>query len=233
MRRDSSEMRFRSWIMALGLPLLILPIITFLAVGSATAGPSHELFGTTESRNNSLRPFPKWTGVLERYFRTAGTKEGSCTAKTFNKCHAQRWQDLVDQLRGQDLTSQLQAVNGFMNKTRYIVDPINWGLKDYWATPGQFFAKFGDCEDYAIAKYLTLKRLGVAPGIMRIVVLQDMNLRVAHAVLAVYTDSGIVILDNQIRQAVLSSVIRHYKPIFSINEEAWWLHRGRRRANRG
>ena len=42
-----------------------------------------------------------------------------------------------------------------MNRSPYIVDPINWGVKDYWESPGQFFSRKGDCEDYAIAKYLT------------------------------------------------------------------------------
>ena len=135
---------------------------------------------------------------------------------------------MIDRLQGQDLTTQLQVVNTFMNERRYIVDPINWGVRDYWSTPGQFFAKFGDCEDYAIAKYLTLKRLGMPAASMRIVVLQDLNLRIAHAVLAVYTEDGIIILDNQIRGTVQASVIRHYKPIFSINEDAWWLHRPKR-----
>jgi len=175
-----------------------------------------------------LRPFPKWTGMLERYFADAGAQPGPCTAKVFNKCHAQRWQEMINQLQGQDLTAQLEMVNTFMNKRRYIVDPVNWGLRDYWSTPGQFFAKYGDCEDYAIAKYLTLKRLGVPTARMRIVVLQDLNLGVAHAILAVYTGDGIIILDNQIQRTVQASVIRHYKPIFSINEDAWWLHRPRR-----
>jgi len=219
---------------------MILAIAMFsiaaLTAAAAAAGPSPALFGTQEIRNDNLRPFPKWTGMLARYFADAGTNPGPCTAKVFNACHARRWQELINQLQGQDLTTQLNAVNMFMNKRRYIVDPINWGVQDYWSTPGQFFAKFGDCEDYAIAKYLTLKRLGVSAGKMRIVVLQDLNLGIAHAVLAVYSSDGIIILDNQIKRMVQASVIHHYQPIFSINEEAWWLHRAKsakRRDKRG
>ena len=61
---------------------------------------------------------------------------------------------------------------------------------------------------------------------MRIVVLQDLNLKVAHAVLVVYIDGKALVLDNQITKVVESKRIKHYKPIFSINEGAWWLHRG-------
>ncbi|NQV58353.1 MAG: transglutaminase-like cysteine peptidase [Alphaproteobacteria bacterium] len=217
-------MNIRAWAIICG----VLSVFVLTAGHAALAGPSADLFGTQEVRNNNLRPFPKWTGMLERYFADAGAQPGPCTAKVFNKCHAQRWQEMINQLQGQDLTAQLEMVNTFMNKRRYIVDPVNWGLRDYWSTPGQFFAKYGDCEDYAIAKYLTLKRLGVPTARMRIVVLQDLNLGVAHAILAVYTGDGIIILDNQIQRTVQASVIRHYKPIFSINEDAWWLHRPRR-----
>lgn len=208
--------------------VLLGSVLALTVARGATAGATApaDLFGTKEIRNANLRPFPKWTGMLQRYLKDAKAKPGPCTAKAFNKCHAERWMALIDRLQDQDLATQVQAVNTFMNEAPYIIDPVNWGLKDYWATPSQFFGRNGDCEDYAIAKYLTLKRLGTSPANMRIVVLQDLNLRIAHAVLAVYTGDGIMILDNQISRAVQASVIRHYKPIFSINEDAWWLHRG-------
>ena len=60
---------------------------------------------------------------------------------------------------------------------------------------------------------------------MRIVIVQDLNLKVAHAILAVYVDGTIKILDNQIKQVVDAETIRHYRPIYSVNEDAWWLHR--------
>ena len=195
------------------------------AAASAQGVSRPPLFGTVEVRNDNLTPFPKWTGMLERLFAKQGTIDGSCTATTFNKCHQERWQALLDAERGKPLLEQLQAVNRFMNETRYIVDPINWGVRDYWATPRQFFSKNGDCEDYAIAKYVTMKQLGVPARDMRIVVLQDLNLSVAHAVLAVFVEGRVMIMDNQIKQVVNDRTIRHYRPIFSINEEAWWLHR--------
>ncbi len=214
-------MNIRSWIL---IPAL-LPLLALAAGRPAVARSLPALFGTEETRVDNHRPFPKWTGMLERYFDDAGAKPGVCISRFFNGCHAKRWGDLIDRLKGHDLTRQLDAVNSFMNKARYTVDSINWGVRDYWATPGQFMAKYGDCEDYAIAKFLTLKRLGVDARNMRIVVLQDMNLRIPHAVPAVYTGSGITILDNQIKRTVQASAIRHYRPVFSINEEAWWLHR--------
>ena len=60
---------------------------------------------------------------------------------------------------------------------------------------------------------------------MRIVVMNDMNLKSAHSVLVVYLDGEALILDNQIAQVINAKRIRHYKPIYSINERNWWLHR--------
>ena len=99
-------------------------------------------------------------------------------------------------------------------------------MRDYWATPKQFFDRNGDCEDYAISKYISLRNLGLPVEDMRIVVLNDLNLKIAHAMLVVYLDGEALVLDNQITQVINARRIRHYKPIYSINERNWWLHRG-------
>lgn len=196
----------------------------------APARPGH-LFGYGETENDNLAPFAKWNGMLKRYFADARrelaegrNRPGGCEESFFNVCHYAEWTSLIERLRGRGLMEQLRAVNAHMNEAPYITDPRNWGVPDYWATPAEFFEKDGDCEDYAIAKYLTLRRLGVPANRMRIVVLQDMNLRVGHAVLAVYDDNAVYILDNQISEVVEDTAIRHYRPLYSINEAAWWLH---------
>jgi predicted transglutaminase-like cysteine proteinase len=124
---------------------------------------------------------------------------------------------------GDDLET-LDAINRMVNAVRYIPDEENWGAPDHWATPGEFYRRSGDCEDFAIAKYVALKALGFDPSRMRIVVLVDEELRKHHAVLMVDSERGRMILDNQIAQVVRDSEIKHYRPIYSINEEAWWLH---------
>ena len=205
--------------------LRLAPLIVLLALGVPQARAELSLFGTTATESRNLQPFPKWTDMLRRHIEERGKAPGSCEESRFNQCHYARWMALVDSLRGLPLGEQLDRVNSDMNKHRYILDIVNWGVKDYWATPLQFLHKEGDCEDYAIAKFVTLKLAGVDPARMRIVVLQDLNLKIAHAVLAVYEESRIRILDNQIRQVIDSESIRHYQPMYSINETSWWMHR--------
>ena len=62
------------------------------------------------------------------------------------------------------------------------------------------------------------------PKMMRIVVVQDLNLRIPHAILAVYVHDKIMLFDNQIAIVANSSKIHHYRPIFSVSETAWWRH---------
>lgn len=200
---------------------LVLGSPTFAATTPATAS----FFNSVEVKNTNLKKFKKWTGAVERYFAEMAKNEGPCSATEFNKCHYQEWQAFIDSVRGMPRTEQLNRVNKFLNSRRYITDPINWGVKDYWETPGEFFTKNGDCEDYAITKYMTLRDLGFAIDELRIVAVKDLNLRIGHAILAVFLDGDTLILDNQIKVVVQAKKIRHYKPIYSLNENAWWRHK--------
>ena len=105
-----------------------------------------------------------------------------------------------------------------------MLDIQNYGLEDYWAIPRQFLFNGGDCEDYAIIKFFSLRWLGYPMAELRIVVLQDTNLRVPHAVLAIGQGDDALILDNQVPQALPHRRIVHYVPVYSINAQHWWLH---------
>ena len=83
----------------------------------------------------------------------------------------------------------------------------------------------GDCEDYSITKYISLKRLGVPETAMRIVILQDNNLGgIMHAVLHVRVSGKNYILDNQSSSVTAEEDIFHYRPIYAINRSAWWTY---------
>ncbi len=183
------------------------------------------LFGSREIRGSSFAPFPKWTGLIERQVNESALYEGPCSALRFNRCHLQEWRALLTSLQGKDRRTQADTVNRFINRAPYIIDPVNYRVSDYWATPLQFLNKDGDCEDYAIAKFISLRELGFTNDQLRIVILDDLNLGVAHAILVVYLEGEVLVLDNQQAKVVPAAKVRHYRPIYSINEEHWWLHR--------
>ncbi|MGH6913570.1 MAG: transglutaminase-like cysteine peptidase, partial [Geminicoccales bacterium] len=183
---------------------------------AATTYPS--LFGTREIASSNLKLFPKWRGVVDRF---AEEKQG-CASPL---CDHEYWKKVLDDLADADRMTQIDTINREMNEKLYVIDPINWGVPDYWATPFQFRRKNGDCEDYAIAKFMALRALGFDNPEMRIVVLNDLNLGIAHAILVVYVDGQALVLDNQIKSVVPADTIRHYQPVYSVNENGWWLHR--------
>jgi predicted transglutaminase-like cysteine proteinase len=176
------------------------------------------LFGTREIYAPNLMMFPKWRQVMARFAEEQDAcPDGGCDRDT--------WGKMIETLRDKDRMEQLRSVNRAMNERRYITDPVNWGVPDYWASPFQFLHKNGDCEDYAIAKFEALRAIGVPNEDMRIVILQDLNLDIAHGILVVYVGDDAWVLDNQIRSVVAADTIRHYQPVYSVNETGWWMHR--------
>lgn len=174
------------------------------------------LFGSTEKRSTSLKAFTKWTTMFDRF-------NASLNSSTGQKEIAQLKTSLQS-LQGLPLDKMATKVNSMMNSKRYITDAKNYGQTDYWATPVEFLTRGGDCEDFAIAKYTALRALGVPENRLRIAIVQDLQKNIPHAILIVYTDKGAMILDNQIKSAISAERVSHYKPIFSINQNAWWLH---------
>lgn len=195
------------------------------AAGVNTTAAYVPLFQSREIRSTSLAAFKQWLSVMDRYSRERKLENGPCTDADPPICHLVEWKAFLSGLRGKSRMDQLQEVNRYMNAHPYILDMVNWGVQDYWETPKEFLDRNGDCEDYAIAKFYSLRALGMDNTNLRIVVLQDMNLQISHAILVAYVDGKAFALDNQIPEVVSTEIIHHYRPFYSINEEAWWLHR--------
>ena len=184
------------------------------AVNSVASYP--RLFGTGEKRSGDMSAFTKWDAMFSRFQNEISSSNGERVM--------QQLKQSLDSMRGLPVDAQARRVNDLMNSVQYISDKRNWGKSDYWATPVEFMTRGGDCEDFAIAKYAALRALGVPDSKMRVAIVKDTEKNLAHAILIVYGDDGPLILDNQIKTVRAASSIRHYKPIYSINRTAWWLH---------
>lgn len=196
--------------------------LTLLPHSDVRAFPAG-LFGYNAIEQPDTQTFSQWIQALERHFRI-DIPEGDCTGEVLNQCHMRDWLAFLERLRGRPASEQLDAVNRYANHKHYVLDIDNYGVEDYWAVVREFLYNNGDCEDYAITKLFSLRWLGFPVETLRIVVLQDTNLRIPHAVLAVSFDNDILILDNQIQQIVSHRDIVHYAPVYAINEHHWWLY---------
>ena len=203
----------------------VAALTALLAMTPSAAAASPPLFGTAEFRAASLDALPKWQQTLSRIdqeqatYRACARASATCPSRA-----AVAWQSVVRTQRGRPPIEQLQAVNQFLNDWRYKADDHNYGRRDYWATPLEFIRQSGDCEDYAIAKYVTLRQLGFTPEQLRVVVVRDVVRDLAHAVLAVYLDDEVFILDNLTKAVLPQERISHYVPYYSINETTRWAH---------
>lgn len=174
------------------------------------------LFGSQERESTNLKPFIKWTSMFDHFERDMRTEKGQ-------RVMAKLQRDLQPD-QGLPLREMAERVNDLLNKVAYVEDKDNYGVSDYWADPVEFLTRGGDCEDFAIAKYVALRALGVPESRMRVAIVQDLQKGVPHAILVLYTDDGAMLLDNQAATVRAANDVSRYRPIFSINREGWWLH---------
>lgn len=141
-----------------------------------------------------------------------------------------QWQKLVDDNQDLDEKDKLVLVNDFFNRVDFVDDIIHWKKKDYWATPIELLAtNAGDCEDYSIAKYFTLKALGVPESKLYITYVKAIRLKQAHMVLTYFkTPKSVpVVLDNINKQIIEATKRKDLVPVYSFNGDGLWLARQR------
>lgn len=128
---------------------------------------------------------------------------------------------------------QLQLVNDFFNRhIRYAEDIDLWEQSDYWATPMETLGRrAGDCEDYTIAKYMSLIKLGIPAERLRLIYVRasiggsQSRISQAHMVLGYYPtpQSVPLILDNLIPGIMQAEERPDLKPVFSFNSVGLWV----------
>jgi len=145
------------------------------------------------------------------------------------------WQRLITNHQGDSEWEAIHVVNAFFNRVRFISDRKHWGQTDYWATPVEFLStNGGDCEDFSIAKYFTLRELGVPDEKLRITYVKALRLNQAHMVLAYYEtpDSDPLILDNLIGKIRPASRRHDLLPVYSFNGKHLWMSKERGQGRR-
>jgi predicted transglutaminase-like cysteine proteinase len=200
----------------------VLAVTVLLRPAALLAFPA-DLFGYAQAPQPDTGAFPQWVQALERQIRDRMV-DPACEGTGRRGCELRDWRAFLESVRGLPVREQLARVNRYGNDHPYVLDIDNYGREDYWAIPREFLPRGGDCEDFVLAKYFSLRLLGYTVDELRVVVVQDTNLRVPHAVLAVARAGDTWILDNQVQQVRSHRDIVHYAPVYSINDRQWWLH---------
>jgi len=141
-----------------------------------------------------------------------------------------RMNELFAQIAGASEMTKVSMVNDFTNQHVLFVDDITlWGMEDYWASPLETFGKgAGDCEDFSIAKYTLLKRLGVSQDKLRLTYVRARMPSGAirpHMVLTYYAtpNSDPLVLDNLNFELLPASRRGDLSPVFSFNDKGLFV----------
>lgn len=134
--------------------------------------------------------------------------------------------EMVEASRNLDDKGKIRLVNDFFNRIPYYTDLRHWGKDDYWATPiEKLSTNGGDCEDYSISKYYTLRELGVEEKKLRIMYVKALEWNEAHMVLAYYPEPSFppLVLDNIKTNLLPANERKDLVPVFSFNANGLYL----------
>ncbi|MGD9591465.1 MAG: transglutaminase-like cysteine peptidase, partial [Candidatus Berkiella sp.] len=147
-------------------------------------------------------------------------------AKHYHQYHKLSEDEVILTIQENANKTELQkvtAINNYFNRATYIDDVTNWGVDDYWATPREFItAGGGDCEDYAIAKYITLKDMGVPEN--KLYLTYCYYFESGHMFLSYLptSNSSPLVLDNINHHLVPLNQRNDIQSVYSINQNCVW-----------
>lgn len=145
------------------------------------------------------------------------------------------WQKLINVDSSATDREKLEKVNTFFNRMQFVDDIIHWKKKDYWATPVEFLAtNGGDCEDFSLAKYFTLKAMGVSEKKLNMTYVKALRLNQAHMVVTYHATPAAepLVLDNLVSDIKPASERQDLLPVYSFNGSGLWLAKARGRGER-
>ena len=139
-----------------------------------------------------------------------------------------QWKNIIARMPAMPPEEKLRVINGFFNGWSGESDRKSYGQEEYWAAPEEFLAKGGgDCEDYAIIKYLALRHFGWPAEDLWVVFVRDRINKGDHAVLAARVNNRVFILDNLSRPAYLLIPEKQYAgqvtPLYALSERGLWV----------
>lgn len=143
------------------------------------------------------------------------------------------WRRMMEDAR--DLTDgeRIVRVNAFFNRRlRFEDDSVIWNKPDYWASPLETMGiGAGDCEDFAIAKYMTLRLLGIPADKLRLIYVRarigaaDSGVSQAHMVVGYFANAAAepLVLDNLIGEVRPAARRPDLTPVFSFSTDGLWV----------
>ncbi|MBB5055176.1 putative transglutaminase-like cysteine proteinase [Afipia massiliensis] len=190
-----------------------------LVAAESTIQATNEPFGLFTFRAPEGALWRKWRASKAEIFAELQTVE-ACRSDS-SKCSdaARRFILIVDEVQSRSGTARIETANRLINTAiRYMSDLAQHAAIDVWSAPlASLGTGRGDCEDYAIAKYIVLREAGVSDQDLRILLVRDRKAREDHAVLTVRTGGTWTVLDNRSSALARDSELLHFTPLFVLD----------------
>jgi len=227
MRSIGNSGALRAILLVWGLSLILSP--THLMAAPLTspgsvdrADRSDEPFGLSTATVTKGAVLDKWLNVERevdderQVLRMCKENRASCQSPTTLQFLA-----IVDSGRALEGRARIGEINRAINlKLKPVSDLALYGAEDVWSPPLATFAiGAGDCEDYAIAKFVALQEAGISADDLRIVILRDDHREEDHAVVAARLDGHWLTLDNRHMVMVEDHDVRRYRPVFLVDRD--------------
>jgi predicted transglutaminase-like cysteine proteinase len=218
----------------------ILALVAFIWYGtpSATALPSG-IGSALESQETAAHSEPfgrrtpvalptelseasaKWTDLRSRILAEQKTINGCGARDDACPAAARRFLSIVELGRGSQGRARLGIINRAVNLTiKPASDWSQYGVEDFWSSPlATLDARAGDCEDYAIVKYVVLLEIGIAPDDLRLVIVRDLKQQINHVVVAIRWDGRWLILDNRTLIIANAEELLHYQALLVLDQQ--------------
>jgi predicted transglutaminase-like cysteine proteinase len=211
--------------------ILVGPVTAFaqyqMSLGAADAVPP--LYQTTALEPFGLDTVPITSGEVVRKWSNV-VADIRAETDILARCRddaescppaAQKFLAVIAEGRAHEGRARYGVINRAINLAiQPISDLSQWGVPDRWSAPlATLTTARGDCEDYAIAKYVALREAGVSEEDLRLLIVRDITIGEDHAIVAARIQEKWIVLDNR-RFVLLEDIEMPYLlPLFVLNEK--------------
>jgi predicted transglutaminase-like cysteine proteinase len=207
-----------------------IPALAQYQAGLASAAPieapsvrpiAEEPFGLAAVPVTGGEVLTKWNGVAADIRAESDVLARCHEASQPCPAAARKFLGVIAEGRAHEGRARIGLINRAINMAiRPASDLAQWGVLDRWSAPLETFTTGrGDCEDYAIAKYVALTAAGLSADDVKLVIVHDVAAGEDHAVVAARLEEKWIVLDNRRLTLVEDVDMRRVRPLFVLDHD--------------
>src|ERR1700685_3031548 len=186
---------------------------------AARAQPGPDLFGLNSVAVARGEILTKWNRVTADIAADRDVLRRCREAAETCPASAQKLLAVIAEGQAREGRARIGTINRSINLAiKPMSDLAQWGVIDRWSGPLETLSSGrGDCEDYAIAKYVALGEAGFSENDLRLVIVRDLGFGEDHEILAVRDSEKWLLLDNRRLVLVEDGELQRGGPLVALD----------------